>query len=314
MIPTLPLEIQDLIIDEVAARKDQKTLRSCQLVSHTFHHRTRHHLFSSITIHHVQLPSIGDRLALLRDIMLGIGSLPGIITQIKKLTINARTCPFPNNKIATKFLELTEEFFGRFDICLILRLLGTHALDANSRFRHLCLLVNQGFEWNSFHCVFEHAFSSLSRAPSVHILGLEGITGIPSTLILGGNIQRLLLLQSSIKEESHGSANPMLLRLGSGWTQTPPPLEYLHFHDRFPVYLLSREKGCVAPKMNIADLSVSIRTPEGYSTIESIGKLGSESIGDVKRLMLRYNGNVFIFFNSHLFICAQRTLFLFLFI
>lgn len=115
---------------------------------------------------------------------------------------------------------------------------------------------------------------------------LEGLSGIPSTFILGKNIQKLFLLQSFMKEDGVNST----LFSGAEWTLTPPPLEYLHIHDRFPASILSREPGSGASKMNIADLSVSIRTPDGFSTIENIGKLGSGSIGDVERLMLRFNG------------------------
>ena len=94
-----------------------------------------------------------------------------------------------------------------------------------------------------------------------------------------------------IRRAACGGVNNALLLNASA--PAPPPLEYLHIHDRFPAHILSHSPGCVAPKMNIADLSVSIRTPDGFSTIDNIGKLGSESIGDVERLMLRFNGEGF---------------------
>ena len=282
MVPPFPLEIQDLVIDELAASNDQKTLRSCQLVSHSFRLHSLHHLFACITINCVQLPDIGKRLAHLKDIMLGTGSLPGITTHIKKFTINARDPPC---KIHTAHQALTEEFFGKFELCLILRLLSAQE---NTRLHHLCLMLNHGFEWTSLHCVFEHAFSSLlSRSPNIRHVTLEGLCGIPSTFILGKNIQKLFLLQSFMKEDAGGA----LLTGVPG--PAPPPLEYLHIHDRFPAHILSRSPGCVAPKMNIADLSVSIRTPNGFSTVDNIGKLGARSIGNVERLMLRFNGRVF---------------------
>lgn len=87
----------------------------------------------------------------------------------------------------------------------------------------------------------------------------------------------------------------------------PPPLEYLHIHNRFPAYILSRHPGCVAPKMNIADLSVSIRTPDRFSTIDNIGKLGS--IGDIERLMLRFNGESSCpTFTNYLFVYVLKAL------
>ena len=292
MTPPFPLEIQDLIIDEIAASKDPKTLRSCQLVSHTFRLRSLHHLFASITINRVQSPDIGERLVLLKDIMLGTRSLPGITTHIKKFTINARDPPCKKHKAHP---ELTEAFFGKFELCLILRLLSAQE---NTRLHHLCLMFTHGFAWTSLHCVFEHTFCSLlSRSPHIRHMTLEGLSGIPSTVILGTNIQRLFLLQSFMKEDPDirqatcgGVNNAPLL---SASAPAPPPLEYLHIHDRFPAHILSHSPGCVAPKMNIADLSVSIRTPDGFSTIDNIGKLGSESIGDVERLMLRFNGEGF---------------------
>jgi len=42
--------------------------------------------------------------------------------------------------------------------------------------------------------------------------------------------------------------------------------------------------------MNIADWSVSTRTPDGFSIIDYIRKLGSGPIGDVEWLMLRFDG------------------------
>ena len=56
-----------------------------------------------------------------------------------------------------------------------------------------------------------------------------------------------------------------------------------------------REPGSGAHEMNIADLLVSICTPDGFSTTENIGKFGSKPIGDVERLMLRFNGKGSIF-------------------
>jgi hypothetical protein len=274
MVPIIPLEIQDLIIDEIAVSKDRETLLSCQLVSPSFHLRSSHQLFALITINRVHSPDIGDRLALLRDIMIGKGSLPGITTHIKKFTINARE---PCNTHPAH-QELTEAFFGKFELCQILRLLRAQE---NSCLRYLSLLLNQGFEWTSLHCAFEYTFSSLlSQAPNIRVVRLEGLSGIPSTFILGKNIQRLFLLESFMKED------------GAGWTLTPPPLEYLHIHDRFPVCILSRGPRSVGPKMNIADLSVSVCTPDGYSTVENIGKLGSGVIGDVERLILRFDGEL----------------------
>ena len=161
MAPLFPLEIQDLIIDEIATSKDQKTLRSCQLVSHTFRLRSLHHLFASITINCVQSPDIGERLVLLKDIMLGTRSLPGITTHIKKFTINARDPPFKKHKAHP---ELTEAFFGKFELCLILRLLSTQE---NTQLHHLCLMFTHGFQWMSLHCVFEHTFSSYYPDPPI---------------------------------------------------------------------------------------------------------------------------------------------------
>ena len=161
MAPLFPLEIQDLIIDEIATSKDQKTLRSCQLVSHTFRLRSLHHLFASITINCVQSPDIGERLVLPKDIMLRTRSLPGITTHIKKFTINARDPPFKKHKAHP---ELTEAFFGKFELCLILRLLSTQE---NTQLHHLCLMFTHGFQWMSLHCVFEHTFSFYYPDPPI---------------------------------------------------------------------------------------------------------------------------------------------------
>ncbi|KIM40687.1 hypothetical protein M413DRAFT_11534 [Hebeloma cylindrosporum] len=282
MIPTFPLEIKDLIIDEVAACADLKTLKSCQLVCHDFLSRTRHHLFASITLNRVQFKTVEERLVFLKDIMEGIVGFPGMMSYIRKFTIDAKTywCKHAAHKTST------EGFFSGLGICLILRLLTAQANSGTGRFQHISLHLNHGFEWTSFNWNFIHAFSSLSRASNVRGMTLEGLLGIPPIFIRGAqHLQKLFLLQSFMREED-GVINSVL---PVGWAESPPPLDLLHVHEQFPAYILRARPGSRAPKMNLADLSISIRTPAGFSTIENIANLGPKVIGDVERLMLRFN-------------------------
>ncbi|KAJ3495190.1 hypothetical protein NLJ89_g10668 [Agrocybe chaxingu] len=249
--PRFPVEILDLFVDEIANFHDldarATTLSTCSLVSRSFAHRARKHIFRSIELSEWD----GDtllRAQRLYDILIWTSSTPGrlmnVAPLVKEFLLDCESLPNP------------EEVEG----IVVLDELGVD-------FR--CSLIN------------------LFRSPRLKYLHLHGLQEVPKTLLLGTHIQVLVLEDISCTdrvdtpceaflspESLHGASYPQLVDLaldGPYWSYLP---------------LLENKGNAVpGPKTSaltgLHKLSVVINDEEDYAWMSAILMRTQESLEDL---------------------------------
>ncbi|KAJ3505371.1 hypothetical protein NLJ89_g7456 [Agrocybe chaxingu] len=187
--PRFPVEIFDLFIDVLAAydRTDLDTtiaaLRNCSLVSRSFAHRARTHLFRVVELGGYADNSI-DRAFGLYHLLRWTSSTPGAIGNITPLVKDlffdyedARKSPSLEAIVAAILQILNDSGQGITDF--------TIAHDGN---------------WSDLGAELRSELCRLIRSPGMRYLHLRGLEGVPKTLLLGTGIESLILEQITCSE------------------------------------------------------------------------------------------------------------------
>jgi hypothetical protein len=169
MSPVLPFDIIALIIDIVAENKDKKFLNELALVSNSFLHICRKHLFATVELHDA-FP--GFHIASSKKEFLKLlESRPHIVEYIRKLTYKVG-----NNVNSPK---------NDYRLLPILR---------TTTIPHLnCLTITAShLDWNELDSSLTSAFLHLMHLPTINHIDLSSIVNFPlSSLTPSVNLHRL---------------------------------------------------------------------------------------------------------------------------
>ncbi|CAA7260684.1 unnamed protein product [Cyclocybe aegerita] len=187
--PRFPVEIFDLFIDVLAAydRTDLDTaiaaLRNCSLVSRSFAHRARTHLFRVVELGGYADNSI-DRAFGLYHLLGWTSSTPGAIGNITPLVKDL----FFDYEDAPKSPRLEAV------VASILQLLNDSGQGITD------FTIAHDGNWSDLGAELKSELCRLIRSPGMRYLHLRGLEGVPKTLLLGTGIESLILEQITCSE------------------------------------------------------------------------------------------------------------------
>ncbi|KDR79923.1 hypothetical protein GALMADRAFT_222853 [Galerina marginata CBS 339.88] len=196
-----------------------KALAKCLLVSRTFCHHSRRHLFRSVRLKDSPQKTFFDRVALLREII-APRSNPhsGIISYIKVFRVDISRQPGP-----TLYTKKDE---GLAIILEAFLLFGSRLEEFN--------FVGLGVDWHKLGRTVQERLCSIIRTPSLSVIHLAGLDGVPTSILTGITCKKLSLCRLKTDNILHEAASNL------EWANIPQlRLEYFNTDNTFPLKYVS---------------------------------------------------------------------------
>ena len=179
MLPVLPFETIELIIEAVGENKDINLLKELALVSHSFHQVCSKHLFATVELHDAvprrHVASSKKGFVKLLNIR------PDVVKYIRKLTYKMEYY-YPQSSSIHNDDELLSPILPNF-------------LRTIPSLNHLIITPSEWLDWNELNSSLTSAFLHLMRLPTVNHIDLSLITNFPlSSFTPSVNLHRLEIL------------------------------------------------------------------------------------------------------------------------
>ncbi|KDR79925.1 hypothetical protein GALMADRAFT_242054 [Galerina marginata CBS 339.88] len=193
-------------------------LANCLLVSRSFCHHSRRHLFRSISLQNSPIDNFFERVAQLREIMAPRSNpLLGMISYIRVFSVEIFSNPRPTVYMRNRAgLTTILKAFFRFE---------SHLEEFG--------LLGCDIQWNMLGQSVHKLIGSIFRLPSLSSIYLCGLEGVPISILNGANCKNLHLRRLKMGNYTNGRAStPKFekvpqLRLEAFATDNSFPLEYL---------------------------------------------------------------------------------------
>ncbi|KDR79926.1 hypothetical protein GALMADRAFT_242055 [Galerina marginata CBS 339.88] len=222
-----PHDITTLIIDilgEGLLDEDdtdcRPVLANCLLVSRSFCHHSRRHLFRAVSLQNSPIDSFFERVAQLREIMAPLSNpLLGMIKYIKVFSVEI-------------FSDPTKTVYREHDAGLATILKAFIRSDSHLEEFGLwgCYI-----QWQRLGRTVHNLIRSIIRLPSLSTIHLSGLDGVPVSILTGASCKNLHLRKLKMGECTNGRASTLnvpQLQLEAFATDDSFPLEYLSSNGR----------------------------------------------------------------------------------
>ncbi|KAF8966462.1 hypothetical protein BDZ97DRAFT_1917565 [Flammula alnicola] len=210
----LPQEVIDLIIDDIASKKERYILRTCALVSTAFYIRCRTHLFTEIEF--IADSSIQRRAGRLCKIF---KRNPSLVSELRAFKLVIRGAA---NQVEGMISEVQESQVGRVILFAILFVLGFDAVKvslaktvhffkllrtiSHAPLRTFSVIGELGheFDWSLFNEKTEAHLLAIRSNPSLETLELANLSNLPGSVITGTpgphNLRRLIFRNCTFED------------------------------------------------------------------------------------------------------------------